>query len=168
MVEEKNEEVIDFNSQSSQSTNPPEKTDFNSTELPTQKSSNPTIAGILLIIAGVLGAITGIFLAIVGSLLPGMIGTIPTEYYNYSNFEITTGFIQNIYVFCGSIIIVLAIFTLLGGIMALKRKMWGLALLGAILGLFTVGLFFTSSILSLIALILIALSKQEFEQSGSM
>jgi hypothetical protein len=41
--------------------------------------------------------------------------------------------------------------------------MWPLALIGAIFGLFTFGLFFfEASILSLIALILIAISKNEF------
>ena len=46
--------------------------------------------------------------------------------------------------------------------MALRRRMWGLALVGSILGLFTIGYFGLSSLLSLIALIVLVMSKDEF------
>ncbi|MEE8564982.1 MAG: hypothetical protein V3S79_01205, partial [Candidatus Thermoplasmatota archaeon] len=51
----------------------------------------------------------------------------------------------------------------LGGIISIKRKMWGFTIVMSIIGLFTIGPFLLSSILSLIALILIALSKKEFQ-----
>jgi hypothetical protein len=51
-----------------------------------------------------------------------------------------------------------AIFAIIGGIAALKRKSWGLALAGSI-----IGLIFGGGIFCLIALILIAIGKDEFE-----
>jgi len=63
----------------------------------------------------------------------------------------------------GVMFCILAIFTIMGGVLALKRKMWKTALLGSIIGLFTTGLFYISSILSLIGLILVAISKKEFQ-----
>ena len=69
---------------------------------------------------------------------------------------------QTIIVVCGAIFIVLGIIELLGGIMALRRKMWALALVGSILGLFTFGFYGISSILSLVALIILAISRKEF------
>ena len=51
----------------------------------------------------------------------------------------------------------------LGGIMAIRRKMWGLALVGSILGLFFLGWAgFEASLMSFIALILLAISRSEF------
>ena len=63
---------------------------------------------------------------------------------------------------CGGIFIVLSIITLLGGVMALRRRMWGLALVGSILGLFIIGPVFVSSLLSFIGLIILAISRDEF------
>ena len=50
----------------------------------------------------------------------------------------------------------------MGGIVSLKRKKRGLALVGSIIGLLLIGPVFASSILSLIGLILIGKSKKEF------
>ena len=113
-------------------------------QAPPQKTAMPTAAGILLIIAGVLGLIDwGIVLAF-GTLA----AFIP--------------FLGAIILICGIIGITFSVFALLGGIMAVQRKMWGLALTGSILGLFTVGFVGEASLLSLIALILIAVSHREF------
>jgi len=46
--------------------------------------------------------------------------------------------------------------------MAVQRKSWGLALAGSILGLFTIGFVFEATVMSLIALILLAISRKEF------
>ena len=63
---------------------------------------------------------------------------------------------------CGAIGIIFCLLAIIGGIMAILRKMWALALVGSILGLLTIGPFFMGSLLSLIALILIAISRHEF------
>ncbi len=113
--------------------------------------SMSTAAGILLIIAGIMALITwvvaGFLLGTVGlglSMVPGAEGA------------------ATILIVCGVIGVILSILTLLGGISALQKKSWKFALAASIIGLFTIGFYFISSILSLIALILIAISKQEF------
>jgi len=58
--------------------------------------------------------------------------------------------------------LVFSVVALLGGLFSLQRKMLPLALLGAILGIFTLGLFFIGFILSIAALILIVYSRFEF------
>lgn len=63
---------------------------------------------------------------------------------------------------CAIIGIILSIFTLLGGISALKRKHFGLAAVGAVLG-FISPFFIIGTILSVVALILLAMSKDEFK-----
>ena len=88
-------------------------------------------------------------------------------YINLSNCPLSSfasfipGF-ETILLVCGLIGITFSAFALLGGIMAIQRKMWGLALVGSILGLFIIGPVFISSLLSLIALILIAITHREF------
>jgi hypothetical protein len=136
---------------------------------PKHRSAYPQIAGICLLLAGIIALISGGFMIMLTPSIPGLFSSLETSSpqsmpYNYSSLGYTPEFIQSMILLCGVIIIILAIFPLLGGIMALKRKMWSLALIGSILGLFTVGILFISSILSFIALILIALSRKEFEQ----
>lgn len=46
--------------------------------------------------------------------------------------------------------------------MAYRRRSWGFAMIGSILGILTIGLFFTASILSFIALILLIISRKQF------
>ena len=77
--------------------------------------------------------------------------------------EISIEQLQSILMACATIGVILSIFPILGGIFALKSKMWGIALVGGILGLFTIGPVFISSILSLIAIILLAMSRGEFQ-----
>lgn len=72
-----------------------------------------------------------------------------------------TAFVTGVIWICGAIGIILSLFALLGGIMSLQRKNWAFALVGGILGLFTIG-FIIGSVLSLVALILIAVSKKEY------
>lgn len=71
--------------------------------------------------------------------------------------------IGDILMVCGIILMIFGIMALIGGIMSATRKSWGLALMGSIFGLFCLGfVFLEASILSFIALILIAISKDEF------
>jgi len=58
-------------------------------------------------------------------------------------------------VLCGAVLLVLGIIAILGGIFAIQRKNFALALIG--------GIFVVPSILGLIGLILIAVSKDEFK-----
>jgi hypothetical protein len=113
-------------------------------QAPPQKTALPLAAGALLIVAGAVGLIDWAVVLAFGTL----VSIIPV--------------FGTIVLICGIIGITFCVFALLGGVMAVQRKMWGLALVGSILGLFTIGFYGISSILSLVALILIAVSQREF------
>ena len=118
-------------------------------------SSKPLIAGIFLIIAGLLGILTwSMALAVDSSMLQSVIP---------ADSPISLEQLQSILVTCGIIGCILSIFALVGGIVAVKRKAWGLAVVGGILGLFTIGPFFLASIIAVIGLILVIISRKDFQ-----
>lgn len=109
----------------------------------------PMIGGILLIVAGMIGIGFWAYVAFLGAAIGGML-------------PIGGGLFTTIILVCGAIEIVFGILALLGGLMAIRRKMWALALVGSILGLFTFGFYGLSSILSFVALIILVISHKEF------
>jgi len=134
-----------------------ENAQFSTTPEQHGRSTNslPLIAGILFILAGLSGLFTwASALAIDPSMIQGLL---PPDS------PITAEQLQSILMVCGAIGCILSIFTLAGGIVALKRKAWGLAVIGGILGLFVIGPLFMGSILSLIGLILVIISKNQFQ-----
>ena len=104
-----------------------------------ERTWKPTTAGILAIIAGVIELIVGIAIAAVGSIGGALVGM---------------GWLGAI----GVPLIILGIVALVGGIYAVRRRIWGLALAGSICAL--VGPWF---ILGILAIIFVALGKGEFE-----
>lgn len=99
-----------------------------------KKTLIPTTAGMLLILSGVLAIIVWI------SLL--------------SNEQ---------YIIFGIMGCVLAIFPILAGILAIKRKLWMMVFIGSIIGLFTLLTpLIISGVLASIGSILIVISKKEF------
>ena len=120
------------------------------------QDSKPIIAGILLIIASILAILTWIAVfSIDFSILD--LSMLETQ-----NVTITPEQLQSMLSICAIIGIILSIFPLLGGILSIQKKLWGGALAGSIIGLFTIGPIFLSSILSLISLILLVMAKQQF------
>ncbi len=77
-------------------------------------------------------------------------------------------FVSGIFMTCAIIMVIFAILALLGGVMAITGKSFGFAILGAVFALFTLGPFFLGSLLGLVALILLALSKDEFGGGAPM
>jgi len=109
----------------------------------------PTVAGILTIIAGFLGLLIGIGLAVGLGLAGTMAGMMPGF----------PGWLLAVIAIPG---IILGIVAIVGGIYALKRRLWGLALAGAICALlFTIP--FLGWIMAILAIIFISLGKGEFE-----
>jgi hypothetical protein len=122
---------------------------------PSSPSYIPLVAGILLIGAGLLGLFTWTSaLALDSSMLQSVLP---------ADAPITIEQLQSILVTCGIIGCILSVFALIGGIVAVKRKSWGLAIVGGILGIFTIGPIFLGSIISLVGLILVAVSRKEFQ-----
>jgi hypothetical protein len=99
----------------------------------------PTTAGILSIIAGAFQVVIGMGLAIAGGIA-GVFTGIPW-----------LGA-------AGGPLTVIGIVAIVGGAYALKRRIWGLALAGAICALFG-----PLGILGILAIIFVALGKGEFE-----
>ena len=104
----------------------------------------PTTAGILTIVAGAFNLIAGITVAALGTACPwtghmGMMGM--------------TGWWFGA---IGTPLIVIGIVSIVGGSFALRRKIWGLALAGAICALCV-------WILGIPAIIFIAMGKKEFD-----
>jgi len=122
-------------------------------------SSMPIIAGLLLILAGLLG----LFLWAGFLLIDSTQLLIQIQQVTELPPQITPEQLISIFQMCSVIGCILSVFTILGGILAFKKKRWELALIGGLLGLFTIGPFLLASILSLIGLVLVGISKREFQ-----
>ncbi len=153
------------NSSENQSMQPEQSTDVDPYAPSVQKTSRPLIAGVLMLLAGALGILTGISLSTIDTSTINSIINLTQLQTIYP--DVTAETIRQIYLVCGTIGIILSIFTILGGIVAVKRKLWGLALTGSILGLFTIGPMFISSILSVISLIILVLARKEFQSAST-
>ena len=107
-----------------------------------EKTWKSTTAGILSIIAGAMQTIGGIIVTVVG----GAIARLPT-----------VPIMPQIFGIIATPIIILGIVAIVGGVYALKRRIWGLALAGSICAL--IGPWF----LGIPAIIFVAMAKDEFE-----
>jgi hypothetical protein len=103
----------------------------------------PMTAGILDIIAGGFGLIAALVFIFIGGIMRFM-PDVPT-------------FLFPIFTALSIPFAIIGILAIVGGVYALRRKIWGLALAGSIAA------FFPSWILGLTAIVLTALSKNEFE-----
>jgi len=103
------------------------------------KTWKPTTGGILAIITGVLQVIFGTVFATAAGIVGAIVGL---------------GWLSAI----GAPLIVLGIIAIIGGIYALRRRVWGLALAGSICAL--VGPWF---VLGILAIIFVAIGRGEFE-----
>ena len=108
-----------------------------------ERTWKPTTAGILTIVAGVLNLIVGIVVATLGTTLLGPL----TGFWGFGAI--------------GAPLIALGIVSIIGGIYATRRRIWGLALAGAICALFPPPII----VLGILSIIFIAMSKKEFAQS---
>jgi hypothetical protein len=103
-----------------------------------EKTWKPTTAGILSIIAGCIAVIAGIVVVLLGTLIGGFFG-LPWP----GLFGIPS--------------LIFGIIAIVGGIFALRRQVWGLALIGSICALFG-----PWAILGLLSIIFVSLGKGEF------
>lgn len=108
-----------------------------------KKTVMPLIGGALMIVAAAIELYYGALL--VGASTAADILPIAGDW------------VEDILVVCGALAIIFGIITLMGGVFAIMRKHFGLAVLGGIFSL--LGWF----IPGLIGLILVAISKDEFE-----
>ncbi|GAI01292.1 unnamed protein product [marine sediment metagenome] len=107
-----------------------------------EKTWKPTTAGILCIVSGAIQAIGGIVVGVIGGSVAGL-AAIPG--------------IGSILAAIAIPLIIIGIVAIVGGIYALRRKVWGLALAGCICSLIGPWL------LGILAIIFVAMGKNEFE-----
>jgi hypothetical protein len=69
---------------------------------------------------------------------------------------------ETILYICGAIELIFGLLALLGAIMCFKGTGWGIALVGGIFGLLSIGMFGAGSLFGLLGLIFVAISKDEF------
>ena len=110
-----------------------------------EKTWKPTTAGLLAIIGGSLGVILGIVLIVVGTVAGQVL----------AGFGVP--FVGKLVVGTLMVGLILGIVAIVGGICALRRKVWGLALAGSICALFPWW------ILGIPAIIFVVMGKGEFE-----
>ncbi len=146
----------------------PEKTDLMNLNMPPDEYNQkhfsfPLIAGILLIVAGVASIFGWILLININeSLLVNMLQQIQQTVPTYT-MEDLKSFIS----VCSLIGIVVSIFPILSGIISVKKKMWGVALAGSIIGIFTILPFIMLIFLPIISMTLLIISRKEFKKSSS-
>jgi hypothetical protein len=119
-----------------------------------EKTWKSTVAGVLCIVAGGIGILRSIPMiggAEFGGQRMHMWGWL---------FDIQSIFGDISGVTLGIILAICGIVALIGGIYALNRKMWGLALAGAILAIFV------SNFLGILSVIFVALARGEFDQAA--
>jgi hypothetical protein len=109
----------------------------------------PTTAGILDIIAGSFGLIGGVILLILGAVGSSIMA--------YFAPQLPPAAAVVVFSSIGVPLLIVGILAIVGGIYALQRKIWGLALAASIAA------FFPSWVLGLTAIVLTALSKDEFK-----
>lgn len=113
-----------------------------------KKTCKPTVAGILSIIAGVFTLIG--FIALI-------IGGFATSSHAFFKGLVPDVNVAAICFGLSVLFLIIGVLAILGGVYALQRKRWGLALAGSIL------VIFTSFYLGVPATIFAAISKDEFE-----
>jgi len=122
---------------------------------PAEKSALSLIGGILILIAGIMGLVLGGILIAAASDVDAL-GDWGV------NIGGVTDVISDILTVCGIIFIVLGLIAVIGGFFGVQRKHWGLVILGGVLGLFCFGPWMLGSIFALVGLILVAVSKKDF------
>ena len=121
------------------------------------KSSKPVIAGTLTIVAGALALAMAMFLIMIeASDIEELDSSI------WAETDYTPADLEGILETCGVISIVFGVIAIVGGVFALMRKHFAIAVTGAFFGLLGMG-FIIGAVLGLVALVLIIMSRSEFE-----
>ena len=113
----------------------------------------PKTAGILDIVAGSLGIIISGILVLVGALFPYLATSGPAEFHDFPTQLFVIWMIG-----WAMFLVVAGILAIVGGIYALRRKKWGLALAGSIAALLT-----GSWLLGIPAIVFTIMGKNLFE-----
>ena len=116
-----------------------------------QKTWMPTVAGLLSIIAGSVGILGGLIVIILISTLKA------SSYLPQSDFSRSGLWVMVVPFFLFNI------FAIAGGMMAMRRKVWGMALAGAVCSILSIW----ASVLSVASIVFLVLSKNEFGKENT-
>ncbi len=116
----------------------------------TYASSRAGFGGALILISGILAVLTGIYM------------TVDTSWVGTMLADLGFSFAEEIIVAIGVLTVIFGIVALVGGYFAVKRKRWGIAIVGGVLGTLAAGAIGLGLIFGLIGLILVAVSRKDF------
>ncbi len=123
------------------------------------KSSKPTFGGIFLMMAGVLGLFTWFeFPSLMDEKLSDPL------FLNQFGLSGSLELFGSIVFICGVVGVVFSILSVLGGILAIRRKNWIISFVCGIFGMMVVGPLFFSTILSFVGIIFVFISRKSFEK----
>jgi uncharacterized membrane protein len=118
-----------------------------------------TVGGVLSIVSGAFGILYGLGIIVCAFIFSWLFSF--TDNYTYNTGELTaeqfSNIISVIYGVMGGFVLIIGILALIGGIFAVRRKVWGLALAGAIASVMT---FFPVGIVSIV---FTSMAKPEFD-----
>jgi hypothetical protein len=102
-------------------------------------------------------------MAVAGGLISGVLALLMGVFYltamsSFYSYIPDVGFL----LVCGALMTIFGLIALFGGILAIQKKAWAFTLVASIFAMISIGPAFISSILGLIGLILIVISKDEF------
>lgn len=120
---------------------------------PVERSWKPTAGGALILIAGILAIANGALYLILDVEYLGEIPTLPEGF--------TLEDLESIMRACGVMMIIFGVLAVPGGVFALQRKHFGLAVASGVVGMLGTG-FSIGILLGFVGLILVAISRKEF------
>lgn len=130
------------------------------------KKIKPLIAGVLLITSGIIGLVmSGPLLIVDDDLIQDMREN--NMIFNESFQNVTASQIKQSFMMVGAIGIIFSIFGFIGGILSFLRKKWIVTLVLSIISIFSVLLLILPGIFSAIAVIIIFMSKNDFQQKSN-
>jgi hypothetical protein len=129
---------------------------------PKPKSVLPIVGGVLLIVSSVIGILMAVGLMMVATQVGGVFGLLPIDLTGIIGTAVGD-LVQTILLILAVVGLIISILVLLGGYFAAVRKHYGMAMVGAIFGLFILSPYFIASIMSFVGLILLAVSHHEFD-----
>jgi hypothetical protein len=112
---------------------------------PSPRTAKPEIAGILLVGSGLMDMAAGILLFTTNGNLPN----VPVDF---------TGMLMT----CGFLAFLFGIIAILGSWLSVTRRSSAMSMTAAALGMIGIGPFYAGAILGFVALIILALSREEF------
>lgn len=129
---------------------------------PKQKSALPIVGGVLLIVSSVIGILMALGLLMIATQVGGVFSLLPIDLTGIVGTSVGN-LVQTIMIILAVAGLIISILVLLGGYFAAVRKHFGMAMVGAVFGLFILSPYFIASIMSFVGLILIAVSHHEFD-----